>query len=142
MLIPAPPPAAKDAPPIPADQIAPVTSGQRLVQVRRERHREALVNFVKRARPLGFPREPQIVFVAVDDGVRRARAARSQVNEVQAVVLVESKIGYEEVEGPVADSGARSFETTMALYVCEGRRRRLEDASRRLVGLDKEDVRR
>ena len=113
-----------------------------MVQVCRERDREALVYLEKRAGPLGFPREPQIVFAAVDDGVRRAWAARSQVNEVQAVVRVESKIGHEKVEGPVADPGARRLETTMTLDVCEGRRRRLEDAPRRLVGLDEKDVRR
>ena len=99
------------------------------------------MDLVKRARPLCFPREPQIVFVAVDDGVRRAWATRSQVNEVQAVVRVESKIGHEKVEGPVAYSGARRLETTMTFDVCEGRRRRLEDAPQRLVGLDEKDVR-
>ncbi len=100
------------------------------------------MDLVERARALYLAREPQIVFVAVDDGAWRARAERSQVDKVQAVVRVESKIGHEKVEGSVADSGARRFETTMTFDVGEGRRRRLEDAPRRLVGLDKQDVRR
>ena len=112
------------------------------MQVRHERDRQALVGLVECARPLCLPRESQIVFVAVDDGAWRARAVHSQIHEVQAVVRVESNIGHEKVEGSVADSGARRFETTMTLDVGEGRRRHLQYIPCRLVGLDKQNVRR
>ncbi len=100
------------------------------------------MGLVERARALRLPREPQIVFVAVHDGARRARAERSQVHEVQPVVGVESNVGHEKVKGPVADPRARGLEPAVTLDVRERRRGRLEDAARRLVGLHQEDVRR
>lgn len=100
------------------------------------------MGLVKRARALCLSREPQIVFVAVHDGARRARAERSQVHEVQPVVRVESNVGHQKVKGPVADPRARGVELTVTLYLRERRRGRVEDAARRLVGLHQKDVRR
>ena len=77
------------------------------------------MGLVKRARSLCLSREHQIVYVAVYDGARRARADRSQVHEVQSVERVESNVGYQKVEGPVADPCARRVEPTVTLHVRE-----------------------
>jgi hypothetical protein len=139
--VPAPPPAAKNAPPIGVRRIAPVQDGQRAAQVRPEGDREAVTGLVKRPRPLGLSREPWIAFGAVHDGTKRAQAGRLEVHEVQSVEPVESNVGQQKVEGPEAYPGARRLEPAVTFYVCVRRRRRVQNIPRRVVRLDEEDMR-
>ena len=85
-------------------RVAAIVLGQGPAQVRSQRQREVLTDFIEGAGVLDFACEAAIVRVIVDDAARRGARGCGKVHKMQPVEGPEAQVGDQEIERAVAQT--------------------------------------